>query len=243
MRTAVQFLLVTLASLLVASQSFAAPVVYGFESGFVNVQAVRVDDQSLVWDETLALDSPGGSSFVEFDSAGTPTQFGTATIDDFLFSVPTQGPFSLLQPYGVHDMFTIESVLLTPGIGFVTTVGFSIGPDTWSITATPVDIEAYYSATDSTLQAPPVNNIGAPLSGGNIVGTLQLVNGQLELHLNNVIMSTLDGTAFGEPDLQITGDFTWFGSVAAAVPEPSTGLLMGLGLIGLAVRSRQERRS
>jgi hypothetical protein len=81
-------------------------------------------------------------------------------------------------------------------------------------------------------------NVLAPIAGTNtLVGTVSLPTGGLEIHINNALMGTLPGAAFGEiADLHITGDITWVGSVAAAIPEPSTGVLLALGLGLLASR-------
>ena len=78
-----------LAILLVpALPAFSVSVTYGFESGFVSVHAVRSDDQSLVFSETLPIDG----STVVWDSTGTPTGVGIGTLDDFIITVTTAGP-------------------------------------------------------------------------------------------------------------------------------------------------------
>ena len=220
--------------LLLATPVWSAPVTYGFESGFVNVQAVRSDDNSLVFDETL----PISGTTVVWDSDGLPTGFGVGTLDDFEIIIATSGPYSLLQNYGLHDTVTVESVTISPGLLYSTLVSLPIGPTQFSVTSGPLDVVAYYSATDSTGANAPVLNVLAPISGTNtLVGTVNLPTGGLEIHINNALMGTLPGAAFGEiADLKITGDITWVGSVAAAIPEPSTGVLLALGLGLLASR-------
>jgi len=200
----------------VGAPSSPAGTTHGFVSGYVNVQARRSTDQAAVWQGTL----PIYGSFLDFDPLGTPTQFGTGTIDGFSMVIPMNGPFPLLQAYGAHDEMTIESVVIKPGAGFATSVGFPIGADKWSVTASPVEITATYSALDTGGVQPPVSNVTAPLATGTLVGTVELVNGQLELTLNSVVATTLDGSAFGESDIDITADFTWLGSIAAAIPDP-----------------------
>ena len=72
---------------------------------------------------------------------------------------------------------------------------------------------------------------------------VEAVGGGLELHINNAIMGTFLGANVGElDDLEITGDITWFGSTGSFIPEPSTGLLLGMGLLGLAARRRGAAR-
>jgi hypothetical protein len=220
--------------LLLATPVWSAPVSYGFESGFVNVQAVRSDDNSLVFDETL----PISGTTVVWDANGLPTGFGSGTLDDLEIIIPASGPYSLLQNYGAHDSVTVESVTISPGALYSTLVSLPIGPAQYSVTAGPLDVVAYYSATDSTGVNAPVLNVLAPIAGTNtLVGTVSLPTGGLEIHINNALMGTLPGAAFGEiADLHITGDITWVGSVAAAIPEPSTGVLLALGLGLLASR-------
>jgi hypothetical protein len=200
----------------VSAPSSPAGITHGFESGYANVQAKRSGDQAVVWQGTLSLDG----AFLAFDPNGTPTQFGSGTIEDFSLLVPMDGPFALLQAYGVHDEMTIESVVLKPAAGFATSVGFPIGPDRWSVTAGPIEITATYSAVDTGGSQPPVSDVIAPLATATLVGTVELLNGQLESRLTCAVTATLDGSFFGAPNLTITGDFTWLGSVAAAIPDP-----------------------
>ena len=114
-----------------ALPAFSVPVTYGFESGFVSVQAVRSDDQSLVFSETLPIDG----STVVWDSSGVPTGFGIGTLDDFLITVPTAGPFSLLQPYGSHDQVTVESVTISPAPGYGTLASIPLSGTQYSVTS------------------------------------------------------------------------------------------------------------
>ena len=226
------------AVLFLALPAFSAPVTYGFESGFINVQAVRSDDQSLVFSETLPID---GSSVV-WDSTGTPTGFGIGTLEDFFITAPSAGPFSLLQPYGSHDTVTVESVAISPSPGYGTLASIPLSGTQYSVTSGGIDVAAFYSATDSLGIAAPVNNVQAVIVGtNNLVGTVDLLTGGLIIHVNNALMGTLPGAPFGETaDLNITGDITWVGSVAAAVPEPSSGLLLGLGCTLLAIGRRSS---
>lgn len=224
--------------LLMTSPAWSAPVLYGFESGFVNVQAVRSDDHSLVFDETLPI---SGTS-VTWDSAGTPTGFGVGSLDDFEIILGTSGPYQLVQNYGSHDTVVVESVSITPAAGYGTLASIPLSATQFSVTSGALNVQAYYSASDSLGVATAVSNVLAPITGtNNLVGTVELVTGGLVIHVNNALMGTLPGAPFGESaDLEITGDITWVGSVAAAIPEPSTAVMLSLGLALLALR-RQPR--
>jgi len=200
----------------VSEPSSAAGTTHGHESGYVSITAKRSSDQAVVWQGTLTLDG----SVLDFDASGTPSQFGTGTIEDFSLVGGAQEPFTLLQPYGGHDEVTVESLIIKSGAGFATSLGFPIGPNRWSLTASPIEFSVTYSAVDTGGGQAAVFDQTAPLSTGSLVGTLELVNGQIEVTLTCAVTTTLDGSAYGESDLEITGDITWFGSHAAAVPDP-----------------------
>ena len=157
-----------------------------------------------------------------------------------------QGPFALLQPFGDHDTVIVESVRIVPAAGWATTVSLPAGGGSFNpVSAGPLDVTAFYSATDSGGIAAPVMNVLAPIIDTNtLTGSIDLVTGELELHINSVLMGTLPGAPFGETaDLEIDADITWFGSIGVPIPEPSTGLLVGLGLVALAGRRQGSRRS
>ena len=75
-------------------------------------------------------------------------------------------------------------------------------------------------------------------------GTVTFSGGTIQLELGSIVMGTVDGTPFGEAgnDLNLTANITLFAdSTVVPTPEPSTSLLVGLGLIGMtAVRQRRR---
>jgi hypothetical protein len=238
-------LLLIVGVLFAASPTFAVEFGYGFDSGFVTVSARRTSDNSLVFSETLLLgQSAPGSSYVEWDNAGVPTSFGLGTITDLVIQTQAnQGPYTLLQPYGPFDTVSVDAVTIAAGGGFATTVSLPAGGGLFNpFSAVGLETNAFYSASHTSGVPPPVTNVLAPIVGLNqLTGSVEESAGGLIVHINGALMGLLDGAPFGEfDDLDIRGDVTWFGSTGAFVPEPSTALLLGMGLTALATRRRDR---
>ena len=208
------------------------------------VQARQTSDDALIFDETLTMST---DSFVIWDPAGVPTTFGTGTMDDFLLrTVPNQGPFNTLQDYGPYNMITVNQGDILPLAGsYSTLVSFPSGPDTFSITAGAIDIDALYSASHSSGFPPPAGPTPADITGvSNMTGTVIFGAGTIQVELTGVVIGTIDGTPFGEAgnDLDLTANITFFGnSTVVPTPEPSTALMMALGLIGMTVAGSRRR--
>ncbi len=232
--------LLSVAVLAIAAPALAAPVNYNYDSGNIQIQAFRTDTNALVFDETLDL---APTSFMVFDPVGTPTSFGLGTLDDFSLAIePNQGPFSLVSPFGPFDMVTIETGTIAPAPGYSTLVSFpSTNP--YSITAGPIDIDATYGASNSGGTPGPVTGVPADITGvNNLTGTITLLAGGVQLSLTGLTMGTVSGVPFEETaDLSLTANLTFFGSEGPPIPEPATGVLLSLGLVGLAGHRRARR--
>jgi hypothetical protein len=73
-------------------------------------------------------------------------------------------------------------------------------------------------------------------------GTATLNAPDTQVALDSIVMGTVDGASFGEAsDLVLTFNFNFFGSSnTVPTPEPSTALLLAIGLAGVAARRRHR---
>lgn len=232
----IRFLLVA-AFVFASVPATAAPITYGWTSGSIHVQARQSSDNALIVDETLQL---GANSFINWDPTGTPTVFGVGTITDFLISLaPNQGLFDTLAPWGPWDQFNVETGDIFNGPSFQTTLSFG-----GSVNTLGIEIDATYSAFDSG------GGFGSgPGQPANVQGvdafntTMTFGAGTVQLSVAGVVMGYVDGTPFGEAgnDLILTANIAFFGdSNVVPAPEPSTGLLLAMGLMVMTVAKRSR---
>ena len=218
--------LLSLALLFGTQAASAIPETYVFTSGSVTITATTsVTGTSVLGPVTVPMDGV----FVEFDTA-------PISLVDFLFTVP-QTPTLTLSGWGGYENLVIESGTLQPGVGFSTLFGANPAPDVYTFLAGPVDIDGVYSATDDDAILPDIMNLPISVTDSSLInGTVN--TDLMTLELTGITLATLSGAQFGEAeDLNITADILFNG----AIPEPGTAALLSLGVVSLAIRSRNQR--
>ena len=174
----------------------------------------------------IALDGPP-TNFIEFDAA-------VPAITDLLLSISGVGPLTLTTPFAGYDTVTIHSATVTPGAGYTGGATFiAPGPpfDTYSYNIGPLDVAGSFSASFSGGPIPPpIVNMAFGFSNPSLTGSLFVNSVSGDIALIGVTIGVIPAPInSGLPDLEIKGDFFFTG----VVPEPSTALLMGAGLLGL----------
>jgi hypothetical protein len=126
--------------------------------------------------------------------------------------------------------------MISPALGYSTVFGVPTGPGTYTFAAGPLSIAGVYSAFDSTLTTPDLLNAAFPFTDTSFIsGSININTGTLTL--TGITLAVIPGALFGETeDLQIKADITFVGM--EPIPEPTTALLVGLGLVGLASTRR-----
>ena len=145
---------------------------------------------------------------------------------------------NLSSAYGGYDTVTLDAVTVATGPSS-SIVKQTVGTQ-YTFVATGIGVVATYSASDSGGVAPPAP--GQPISfDTNFNGAYDTTTSTVTMFAVN--LGVVPGAAFGEPeDLMITGDFSVEGGSGSLVPEPSTGLLFGVGAALLAAAGRSSTR-
>jgi hypothetical protein len=226
MNRATRWAIATMGALCLASlPGVSAATSFYFTSGSATVTATA-GGSSVLSATVVAIDGV----FIEFDEAGN------GQLVDFDITLPQSGTLNLSTPYGGYDQVVIESADLSPGIGFSNLNNQNLGGGIYTFLAGPTDINGVYSASDSTLTNPPMMNVPVPFVDTSLLsGTVNVTLGTLEL--TGITLTMLPGGAFGEAnDLVVKADISFTG----LVPEPGTGLLMGVGLTLMTIRRRSR---
>lgn len=218
--------LCVIGALLISGSATAAPITYDFTSGSMTITGVTSDSGTTIITPTLV---PLDGVFVTFDAT-------TIDLSDLLLTVPTTVNLGVTGAWGLYDSYQIESASISPALGYSTVFGAQTGPGTFIFAAGPLAIDGIFNAYDSTLATPDL--IGAPFpftDSSFISGSIDLNTGTLTL--TGLTLAVIPGALFGEiENLEIKADITFVGM--NPIPEPSTALLVGLGLVGLASSRR-----
>lgn len=218
--------------LLPAFSGRAVPVLHTVQpggSGTATAQATT----SLTPLTTLLLPSISGTITIEST---------TQAITDFDLLFSGTGLSVLAAGYGGYDRMQIDSFRLSAGPGFASTITSNVGGST-QMAVTPVAAALVYSFQDSTGTFSAANSVPLNFAAPSMTAVVTEY-GATNVVVTGVPVALLSPAQFTlaapETDnLLIVGQFSLS---AAAVPEPSTGILLGLGLAAGVLQTRHRFR-
>lgn len=214
--------LTTLAAVLL-SPAIGTAATYFFTGGSVQLTAViQGTTTSVLEPGTSPVTIPLGGSFVEFDLLAGPN--GTVT---GLELIPT-GSFNLdlNQTVSGFDLVQISGASLVEALG---ATGVVSGGGSFAI-------DTVMSATITGVGGPPPATFVSSLQSGS-TGILGVSGDTLTLGLFGINLATFASLNNPGEIIEIKADFSFIG----VVPEPTTAILLGLGLAGLNAAGRRRR--
>ena len=213
----------------------ATPVTYTTSGGSVTITA------------SVGTSVIGGPVVVGFTGSGSVT-FDDAVpeVVNIMFSLASIGPITLAIPYLGFDTVTVHTTTVNTATGYIGQTNVPAGTNvTLQLGGPPVDNYAYsigplkatgtFSASNSAGPPPaaisfaPFNLLLPTASGTLFVNTVTGSLSMLGVTIG-VVQPSLNA-----PALVIKGDF----ELTAAIPEPGTAALLGIGLVGLLAAGRR----
>ena len=161
------------------------------------------------------------------------------SLDSLNIVLDTNINLALSTPYGGFDSITIEAASLGVAPGDLSTTVAS-SPSGFTVTGSPLSVIASYGGSDSSLVNPTV--AGIPINFQTPAITA-IISSAPTIELSGVMLTTLSGATFGEAgDLTVLANIVVNDAVIAVIPEPSTALLLslGLGLLAAVPRRRSD---
>jgi len=214
-----------------ASEARAVPIQYTAEPGSsVTVQVQK----GLGVTATVLLPVP---EEIALQATSTITvDDGTDELLGFSLLFVPGTVLELSEHYGGYDEITLNSVEVFSGPGF-TILSTTPSGSGYSFTASGVAVEGEYVATDSGGLQSPSPPTALPEFSSYLTGAYEPTT--LALSFDGVQIALIDGAPFGESlSLLVQGNFSVTGGSPVVIPEPSTGVLLGLGLLVLGSRRR-----
>jgi hypothetical protein len=202
--------------------SSAAPITYLFVSG--DVTLVASQDNSIL----------AGPVNVALSGVSVTVDTAALALNSLTFTVGSTGSLTLSPDYAGYDTFNLDGAIVSGTSGALTFVALG-PPDEYGFTIT-ASVTGQFDASSPTDPAPPnINNAPFTLPSAAASGTI-FVDGN-DLYLTSFTIGEIDPDGpGGEAPLLVKGDFVFVG----VVPEPTTAMLLGGGLVALAGVARRR---
>lgn len=229
--------LTALAVALVATSSYATTL--GINPAPLQDPATWPQVGYALWDTFTDADPTGGFAF----SNANPGAFDTDIFTAKLSAISMTGGSAAGGGDRIYNGVGPNSAAFNLAINGTVTA-FSIDTITLQIKMTPPDVATgltrltFFTVTLNGQSVTPVQtnaNTGDPLIGGQALGVIQYTWTGLNLNQGDAFNFSITSPASGHVSVDaLRVD-------ASVVPEPTTGMLLGLGLVTLALKRRQRR--
>ena len=211
-----------------AGKAAAVPVTYAHTGGTATITLSLGEDPTIIGSATL----PVTGIFATFDE-------GTIELVDFDIRAAGAIPFDPGVMWGGFSDVILMDAALAPGPGYTHISQVDLGGGQYSVSVNPVQISTSVTASGSSEVWD-----GSPISGlGPTSATIDIFGAGNQISINGITIGQIDGSSayLSSPeleDLTIKADFVFEGQV----PEPSVGILLGMGGVALLCLRRLNDR-
>jgi hypothetical protein len=213
-------LLLVAAAVLAAGSAQASPINYLFTSGQVTITA------------TVLGNPIAGPAVVAMNGSSVVIDESVLQLTSVNFSAGSSAVIPITGSYGGYTSIHIDFATLSAALGSLSV--FDVGPPTgYNYSIGPVGVAGQFDAVNVN----PIFNVNnAPFGFSNPSASGQVyVDTGASIAMDGITLGTFDPDGPGPlAPIVLKGDFLF----EAAVPEPGTAVLFGIGLAGVAARRR-----